>query len=122
MLNINKIESLINKEESNASIVSKNTGINYQTLKSKLKSGFWSAEEVEILADYFKKPITYFFDKEESNLANESSAVYGRCLECERKQKEIDKIREERDDIYRRYVECLEELCGKKGNSVKNSA
>jgi len=81
-----------------------------------------TVKKLEEVASLLNKPMSYFFDKEESNLANESSAVYGRCLECDRKQKIIDKIREERDDIYRRYIECLEELCGKKGNSVKNSA
>lgn len=122
MLNINKIHSLINYGDLKIPQIAEKINIPYTTLKSKLKSNSWTPADIEKLADYFNKPIAYFFDKEESNLANESSAVYGRCLECERKQKEIDKIREERDDIYRRYVECLEELCGKKGNSVKNSA
>lgn len=124
MLNINKIESDFNKQNLTDSDIAKILGKAYTTINNKRKreSNRWTPDEVEKIADFFKRPISYYFDKEESNLANESSAVYGRCLECERKQKEIDKIREERDDIYRRYVECLEELCGKKGNSVKNSA
>jgi transcriptional regulator with XRE-family HTH domain len=81
-----------------------------------------TVKKLEEVASLLNKPITYFFDKEELSIANESSAEYRKCPECEKKQIEIEKIRDERDDIYRRYVECLEELCGKKGNSIKNSA
>ena len=120
MLNINKIESDFNKQNLTDSDIAKILGKAYTTINNKRKreSNRWTPDEVEKIADFFKRPISYYFDKEESNLANESSAEYRRCLECERKQMKIDKIRDERDDIYRRYVECLEELCGKKGNSV----
>lgn len=124
MLNLNKIESDINKHNLTDSDIAKILGKAYTTINNKRKreSNRWTPDELEKIADFFKRPISYYFDKDESNLANESSVEYRRCPECEKKQREIEKIRNERDDIYRRYVECLEELCGKKGNSVKNSA
>ena len=108
MLNINKIESLITKGESNPSIVSRNTGINYQTLKSKLKSGFWSAEELEKLAGYFKKPISYFFDKEEPEQVAEPGGKYV-CKNCIELKKELDELRV-------KYILLLEESNAKKEN------
>ena len=122
MFNFNKIQSLIHYGDSNVSEIAKSLKIPYTTLKSKLKANSWSPEDIEKIAEFFNKPIAYFFDKEELSIANESSSEYRRCPECERKQIEIEKLRDERDDIYRRYIECLEELCGKKGNSIKNSA
>ena len=114
MLNVSKIQGLITKGENNPSIVSRGTGINYRTLKSKIDSGSWTANDVEVLADFFKKPITYFFDKEELNVAHEPEKDGIKCRECISKQKTIDDLTAERDSFRNKYIECLEELAGKK--------
>jgi hypothetical protein len=123
MLNKNKIESLINYGDSNPSIVSKHTGINYQTLKSKLKSGVWLAVEIEILAKYFKKPITYFFGEDEKNSVDEPGVTTYSCPDCIKKQKEIDRLQKEKDEIKDKYINCLEQLNNSKGGGhIANSA
>lgn len=125
MLNKSKIESLINFGDSNPSVVSKHTGINYQTLKSKLKSGVWLAEEVEMLANYFKKPITYFFEEDEENSVNEPEVTTYSCPDCIQKEKEKKDLEEklrDKEKIIEQCEELLEMYRGKKGNPIANSA
>ncbi len=98
MLNSKKIESLIFFGESNPAKVSRATGINYQTLISKIKNGSWTPNDVEILADFFQKPMTYFFDREETNQISEPEIKYFNCTDCITKQKEIDRLNEELKD------------------------
>jgi len=113
MLNTNKIHSLINKGQNNASAVSRGTGINYRTLKSKLESDSWTANDIEILADYFNKSIPYFFDREpEKDLSKEPEIKYFSCPDCIKKQKELDDMRAERDAL---RLEVLELYRHKKG-------
>lgn len=114
MLNNNKIESLINSGEFNPAIVSRVTGINYQSLISKIKTGSWSPNDVEKIADFFKKPISYFFDREEMNQTSEHEMKNINCLECIKKQKTIDEITIERDLL---RVELLELYRSKKGQN-----
>ena len=68
MMNKNKIHSLVNSGNFNALKVAKGTGIIYSSFQSKLKSGSWSPDDVEKLAEFFKKPISYFFDKKETTV------------------------------------------------------
>jgi len=114
MLNISKIHSLLNYGDSNIAQISRGIKIPYTTLKSKIKADSWTPDDIEKLADYFKKPITYFFDRDEMEVVNESSPGYNRCVNCEEKQKEINRLRAEKDDLFQKYTECLEELLGKK--------
>jgi hypothetical protein len=101
MLNVNKIESLINSEENTRAIVSRATGINYQTLVSKIKTGSWSANDVEAIADFFKKPIAYFFDREEKpypipntevDVANDGGDCCRRCKDLEKQILLLEKM------------------------------
>jgi hypothetical protein len=118
MLNTSKIISLINKGESNASVVARGTGINYRTLKSKIDSDSWTANDIEILADYFKKPITYFFDRDEDNSVSEPEIKYYSCPDCITKQQEIDRLNDQLKD----KNELLDFYRGKKETSVADSA
>lgn len=118
MFDANKIHSLINSGDSKIPQIAKGINISYSTLKSKLKADSWTPSDLEKIAIYFKKPISYFFENEELAIVNESGQNYNTCPECEKKLQEIEKIRAEKDDVYRRYVECLEELCGKKEKSA----
>ncbi len=95
MLNINKIHSLVNSFDFNMAKVSRGTGINYQTFKSKMNSDSWTPDDVEKLADFFKKPIAYFFDREEKpyrlpevevDVANDGNDC---CRLCKEKDKQI---------------------------------
>ena len=125
MLNYSKIESNINFHKDGKKKLAKYIGIATSTFYDKLKKKNFTPDELEKIADFFDKPIAYYFDKED----NENNDNHKPCLDCEEKQKEIDKLKacieklwKEKDEVYRKYTECLEELLGKKGNSIKNSA
>ena len=72
-----------------------------------------TVEYLEKIADHFKKPITYFFDREEkANEVSEPGIKYFNCPECIKKQKTIDELTTERDLL---RVELLEIYRSKKG-------
>lgn len=113
MLNTNKIQSLINKGENNPAIVARGTGINYNSLRSKLKSDSWTPDDIEKLADYFGKSILYFFDKEETDTKPykppeptlDVAEDYGCCKMCAEKDKRID--------LLEKHIQLLELTLGK---------
>lgn len=98
MLNINKIHSLINSGSLKISRIAEEIEMPYSTLKSKLEADSWTPDDIEKLANFFKKPIAYFFDKEELPQVNEVDNNYKitqiDCPECVIKQKEIDRLNE----------------------------
>lgn len=125
MLNYNKIESSINFNRTPKTVIAKYLGIAESTLRNRLERKNLTPNDVARLAEFFNKPIAYFFDLEDS----EHNEHPENCLECEEKQKEIEKLKacieklwKEKDEVYRKYTDCLEVLLGKKGNSIKNSA
>jgi hypothetical protein len=67
MLNINKIESDINFNNLNVTDVSKILGGKYTTIVHRMKSGNWTPNDVEKLADYFHRPLAYYFDRDEAD-------------------------------------------------------
>ena len=84
-------------------------------------------DEVEMIANYFKRSITYYFDKDEGptlpgfSQVSEPGSAY-QCPVCIEKQQEIDKLSRKVIEIQEKYSNCLEELLGKKENRAKNSA
>jgi hypothetical protein len=121
MLNINKIESDFNKHNLTDSDIAKILNKPYTTINNKRKreDNRWTPEEVEKIADYFKRPISYYFDRDEPSQVNDKPTEYGRCTDCEKKQEEINKLRNEVDQLKN---ELLEVYRGKKGNHIANSA
>lgn len=92
MLNYNKIESVINGAKISTRKVGEILGIPDATYRNRLKKRNLSPDDIEKLADYFKKPISYFFDREDKpDIAGEDPAEYRRkCLQCEEKDKIIE--------------------------------
>lgn len=117
MLNYNKIESAINYERVPRTKIANILGIGESTLRSRLERKNLTPDDVEKLADYFNKSILYFFDREEPEthpVVNEVRQEYKitrvDCPECISKLRTIAELEEYR----RKYIECLEELAGKK--------
>jgi hypothetical protein len=98
MLDYNKIKSCMNFADSKKSELIRFIGINQSTFYDKLKRESFTPNELEKIADYFKKPIAYFFDKEKLHQVNEVDNNYKiiqiDCPECVVKQKEIDRLNE----------------------------
>ncbi|WP_372775616.1 hypothetical protein [Mangrovibacterium sp.] len=109
MLNYNKIDSTINFQRTPKTAIAEHLGIPESTLRSRLERKNLTPDDVEAFADFFSKPIAFFFDKEE-NEVNEKPETYKlkiiNCPECIKKQKELD-------DYRQKYIECLEELAGR---------
>lgn len=131
MLNYNKIKSSMNFGDSKNSELIKFMGINQSTFYDKLKRKSFTPNELEKIAEFFKRPISYYFDREEPDYVHEEKANYEinrsinytNCPDCIKKQKEIEKLRQENDALKDKYIECLEKLnTSKGGKQVANSA
>jgi hypothetical protein len=91
----------VNSGNFNALKVAKGTEIIYSSFQSKLKSGSWTPNDVEKLADFFKKPIAYFFDREEKpytipdiepDIANDGNNCCRRCKDLEKQITLLEKL------------------------------
>jgi hypothetical protein len=64
MLNYNKIDSIINLNRTPKTAIAEYLGIPESTLRNRLERRNLTPDDVEKIADFFKKPIAYFFDRE----------------------------------------------------------
>lgn len=116
MLNIYKIESDINSKNLQSTDVSKIIGQKYTTTINRREKGNWTPNDVEKIAEFFKRPIAYYFDKEE-NEAKEPEGEYKRvCKECIEKDNEINRLKEKLTELQEKYISALEDISGKNGN------
>lgn len=70
----------------------------------------------ESIEKFFSKSTNQqqYINKNILSHAIEPEVKYFNCPECINKQKELEKAERERDDYRQKYIECLEELAGKK--------
>lgn len=128
MLNLSKIESDINSNNLQSKDVSAIIGVKYTTTINRREKGNWTPNDIEKLADYFNRPIAYYFDREEQGsspkglVSDVDPVVYG-CSSCRKKQREIDKLKlklgelkGELLEVHRKYVQVLEDLQQRKAN------
>jgi len=125
MLNYNKIHSAINFDRTSKTKLAEYIGIAHTTLRSRLDRENLTPEDVEKIAEFFKKPIAYFFDKEGKEVGVESIKGSIKCKECEKKDEEIKRlnikigeINAELSELYKKYSRALEELQGKRANEA----
>lgn len=76
MLNYSKIESLINSKDLKMVKVSKAIGLNNSTFDYKMKNHSLSPDDLLNLSDFFNKPLTWFFDREETDLHLVNEPLY----------------------------------------------
>jgi hypothetical protein len=118
MLDYNKIRSSINSGNYKKLELIEFIGLTQSTFYDKLKRKSFTPNELEKIADYFKRPISYYFDREEPDSVYEEKANYEinrsvnctNCPECISKQKEIDALKKALDAT----EELLEMYRGKK--------
>lgn len=97
MLNYNKIHSAINFERASKRKVAEYIGIAPSTFRSRLEMSNLTPDDVEKIAEFFDKPIAYFFDKEGKEpigLEQTPGRVSRFCKDCVEKQKEIDQLKQ----------------------------
>ena len=92
MLNYNKIHSLINFDRTSKRSLAKYLEIGESTFRSRLERKNFTPDDVEKIAEFFEKPIAYFFDKEENEPAGGEQK---KCKECEKKEAEIIDLRQQ---------------------------
>lgn len=102
MLNYNKIESAINSAKLSTRKLGDILGIPEATYRDRIKKKNLSPDDVEKIADYFNKPISYFFDREDQlDIVVESPVEYQRrCLQCEEKDRKIIELQERLLSMY----------------------
>jgi hypothetical protein len=123
MLNYNKIHSLINNYNTAKSKLASFIGIGESTFRDRLSKENLTPNDVEKIADYYKKPIVYFFDRDDNDLVNEPGVTTYSCPDCIKKQKEIDRLNSDIREVQKKYIECLEQLAASKGGDhIANSA
>jgi len=118
MLNYNKILSAINFERVPKTTIANILGIGESTFRSRLDRKNLTPDDVEKIADYFGKPIGYFFDREEKDVAGEPAAAYKNgdvCQLCKQKDKQIEELKSDKEFL-------KEMLLGKKETHNGNSA
>ena len=70
MLNYNKIHSDMNRQNISLAILARHCKIKYTSLKDRFDEQRLYASEVEMIAEYFGRPISYYFDQEAKVLLN----------------------------------------------------
>lgn len=127
MLNYNKIESSINYRRTAKRVLASYLGIADSTLRDRLERQNLTPNDVEKIAEFYKKPIAYYFDKEneeeqttnnESNNEKENLPLFLRgCKLCKEKDERINELKERIEELKER----IEEYKGKelKGNDTK---
>ena len=119
MLNYNKIHSDMNRNNIRLTILARHGKIKYTSFKDRFVKEKLYASEVEMIAEYFGRPISYYFDQdttvlinypeeENLNLAREPNAkrlsskeTYQRKIED--LTKKLSEITKELDKVNKRY-------------------
>ncbi len=70
MLNYNKIHSDMNRYNIRLTDLARLGDIKYTSLKDRFKKQKLYAAEVEMIAEYFGRPISYYYDQEPTGLIN----------------------------------------------------
>lgn len=70
MLNYNKIHSDMNRQNICLAILARHCKIKYTSFKDRFDKERLYAGEVEMIAEYFGRPISYYFDQEATGLIN----------------------------------------------------
>jgi len=81
--------------------------------KKMIKKGTATVKYIEIYAQHFNVPVSYFFE-ENDNLVEEPTTTFYSCPDCVKKQREIDELKIDREKYMRKYIDCLEDLQEKK--------
>ena len=131
MLNVNKIESDINSRNLQSTDVCKILGIKYTTAIGRREKGNWTPDDVEKFADYFNRPIAYYFDRDEKETKNykqeesvnrveDPAGIVNvktfSCTDCIEKERVIA-AQKETIEIQRKYIASIEGSYAKNGKA-----
>jgi len=129
MLNYNKIESCINFDRTPYRKLADFMGIADSTLRSRLERNNITPNDLEKIADFFEKPISYFFDREEVELKhhkpiNEKQQIVEDpepCRDCEALRDKV-KLLEKINLLQEEKITRFEGASEKREGATQNSA
>jgi len=114
-LNYNKLEILREQKKVNKRKIAKQINMSDVGYAKMIENKSCDVATLEAIANYFKVPITYFFDKDENEVnLGEPEEKYNSCPNCKLKQAEINRLKADNEVLQRKYTSCLEDLLGKK--------
>jgi len=113
MLNYNKIHSSINSQRTANRGIAEAIGMPESTFRDRLRRENFTPDDIERIADFFGKPITYYFDREESQSKqyaenDRQNAVNEPCPCCAQKEAEISKLTRDLLETKDKYIHLLE--------------
>jgi transcriptional regulator with XRE-family HTH domain len=119
MLNYNKIISDINREKLSNRQIADVLGIAESTFRSRIDRKNMTPDDIDKLSDYFKRPIAYYFDKEdkEAFLTNEEKPDKKDHLgyrTCDTRYQTIAKLVDQCEYFRNKYEEVLTQINPKK--------
>ena len=115
MLNYNKIESILNFHKNGRRELSEYLKMPQSTFYDKLKKKNLTPDDVYGIAQYFNKPIGYFFDESEAyaiaggnpDISEDIKITPYNCMECINKEKKLNeqdqKIKDLQDELLELY-------------------
>jgi len=115
MLNYNKIESSINFKRTPKTAIAEFLKIAESTFRNRLRSKNLTPNDVYGIAQYFNKPIGYFFDESEAyaiaggnpDISEDIKITPYNCMECINKEKKLNeqdqKIKDLQDELLELY-------------------
>lgn len=108
MLNYNKIHSSINFDRTSKRKIAEFIGIAPSTFRSRLDMENLTPNDIEKIAEYFNKPIAYFFDKEEGTYSTEAKVKKVEEGQTKFNVKDICKQKDEIIAAQKKTIETLE--------------
>ena len=120
-LDYSKIKHLQTKYGLSDRAMAKKIGMSNTGYTKMIRNHSCSVETLVHIAEFFKKPLLYFFEGDTENYSENPDNILN-CPECNKKNFRIDELKMELDTLRLKYIKSLEELSYKRGESVANSA
>lgn len=103
MLNYNKISSDINKRGVHLTEIARHGNIKYTSFRDRFEREKLYADEIEVIADYFGRSISYYFDREEKPVGayvseEKLNVVNEPCPGCEQLRAELARLNDKLND------------------------
>lgn len=122
-MNYNKIKELQEQNKVSNREISKKIGMSDVGYGKMLDKKTCDVATLESIADFFKVSVCEFFENEDPEQLKNKDKQNELCLDCEKKQEEIDRLNVKIQEVYEKYTKCLEELNNRMGgNHIANSA
>ena len=67
-------------------------GVTVTGLDTKLKNETFTVKDIEIIANHFNVPISYFFEEKAYSTVSEPSESYRSCMDCAKKEGIIETL------------------------------